>query len=65
MIRYTKQMFERKIKMANKQIKYIEPESYFSKEMRKAAGIGEYAKKDSNNTVSKSKKHKETNEKVR
>lgn len=30
--------------MANTEPKYVEPTNYFSKEMRKAAGIGEYAK---------------------
>lgn len=32
--------------MTKKQTKYVEPEEYFSKGMRKALGIGEYAKKD-------------------
>lgn len=39
--------------MANKQAKYVEPNGYFSKEMRKALGIGEYAKKSDNKKESK------------
>lgn len=48
--------------MANKQTKYVEPEGYFSKGMRKALGIGEYAKKSTDKkgtkkaTTTKSKK---------
>lgn len=47
--------------MANKQTKYVEPEGYFSKGMRKALGIGEYAKKstskkETKKTTTKSKK---------
>lgn len=37
----------------NKSVKYVEPASYFSKEMRKAAGIGEYAKDAKNKASSK------------
>ncbi len=41
--------------MADKQPQYVyvEPESYFSKAMRKAAGIGEYAKKGADKAETK------------
>lgn len=46
--------------MASKQTKYVEPTGYFSKEMRRALGIGEYAKKSTdkkgNKKTTKSKK---------
>lgn len=49
--------------MENKQLKYVEPEGYFSKGMRKALGIGEYAKEGSKETPSKSKKTKSVKKK--
>lgn len=44
--------------MADKQTKYVEPESYFSKEMRKVLEIGEYAKKSTDKKKSKKVKTK-------
>jgi hypothetical protein len=45
----------------SKKIAYVEPMSYFSKEARKAAGIGEFApdaKKKSSGTAKKTVKRK-------
>lgn len=39
--------------MANKETKYVEPSGYFSKEMRKALGIGEYSSENKNKKKNK------------
>lgn len=41
-----------------KRTKYVEPSSYFPKEIRKKAGIGEYAEKEAKKTNAKEAKSK-------
>ena len=46
--------------MTNKKVKYVEPEDYIPKSLRKEFGLGEYAEKKTDTKKTATKEAKET-----